>query len=121
MGVEVEMNRDVKALERKIEDLKDQIAAIGDLRPGTLSQQYNVCGKAGCRCKATPPQKHGPYYQLSYTRKGKSFTQFVKQQDLNTVQSQVANFSRLKELVDLWVDLATDLSNLRLQDTHKTK
>jgi len=115
------MNKDMKALARKIEDVKDQIVALGDLRPGTLSQQYNVCGKAGCRCKATPPQKHGPYYQLSYTRKGKSFTRFVKQRDLDTVKSQVANFSRLKELVDLLVDLATDLSNLRLQETPKTR
>ena len=48
---------------------KCDLAALGDLRPGSLSIQYNVCGSPGCRCKADPPVKHGPYYQVSYTRK----------------------------------------------------
>ncbi|MGC9225590.1 MAG: DUF6788 family protein, partial [Terracidiphilus sp.] len=60
-----------KLLLRQIERVKGQLAALGDLRPGSLSTQYNVCGTPGCRCKATPPEKHGPYYQVSFTRKGK--------------------------------------------------
>jgi hypothetical protein len=48
-------------IERQIEKVKRDIAALGDLRPGSLSTQYNVCGSPGCRCKATPPEKHGPY------------------------------------------------------------
>jgi hypothetical protein len=70
------MNRRESSLEAQIAKLKQEIARLGDLRPGKLSQQYNVCGKADCRCKADPPQKHGPYYQLSFTRNGKSSTQF---------------------------------------------
>ena len=47
------------------------------MHPGSLREQYNVCGKAGCRCKdPKKPQKHGPYYQLSYTWRGKSSTPF---------------------------------------------
>lgn len=57
------MERRIRSLENQIERLKQEIAGLGDLRPGSLSEQYNVCGKAGCRCKASPPQKHGPYYQ----------------------------------------------------------
>ena len=53
-------------LQRQIEKVKRDLAALGDLRPGSLSTQYNVCGSPGCRCKATPPIKHGPYYQVSY-------------------------------------------------------
>ena len=65
-------------LQRQIEKVKRDLAALGDLRPGSLSTQFNVCGSPGCRCKATPPIKHGPYYQVSYTRKGKSSSKFVK-------------------------------------------
>ena len=49
-----------KLLLRQIEKVKGQLAALGDLRPGSLSTQYNVCGTPGCRCKASPPEKHGP-------------------------------------------------------------
>ena len=59
-------------LQRQIEKVKRDLAALGDLRPGSLSTQYNVCGSPGCKCKADPPVKHGPYYQVSYTRKGRS-------------------------------------------------
>jgi len=53
-------------LEAKIATLKQELMQLGDLRPGTLSEQYKVCGKAGCACKADPPRRHGPYYQVSF-------------------------------------------------------
>lgn len=110
------MERRIRTLENQIERLKQEIAGLGDLRPGSLSEQYNVCGKAGCRCKASPPQKHGPYYQISYTRKGKSGSRFVQRQNLPEVKRQLRNYARLKELVDRWIELATELSNLRLEE-----
>jgi hypothetical protein len=101
-------------MERQIEKVKRDLAALGDLRPGSLSTQYNVCGSPGCRCKATPPKKHGPYYQISYTRKSKSSTKFVRKEDLPAIRKQLKNYERMKLLVDRWIELSTELSNLRL-------
>ena len=106
----------IRALERQIEKIKEELAALGDLRPGSLSEQYNVCGKKGCRCKATPPQKHGPYYQLSFSRKGKSSTRFVKIENVPAVRDQIKNYKLLKDIVDRWIDLGTELSMLRIED-----
>jgi len=103
-------------LQQRIDKIKQQIAALGDLRPGALSQQYNVCGNPGCRCKATPPIKHGPYYQISVKRHGKSTTQFVREQDLAEVQTQLDNYRRLRELVDEWITLSSEISSLRIQE-----
>jgi len=103
-----------KLLLRQIERVKGQLAALGDLRPGSLSTQYNVCGTPGCRCKATPPEKHGPYYQVSFTRKGKSSSKFVRKEDLNTVRRELKNYEVMKTLVDRWIEMATELSNLRM-------
>lgn len=101
-------------IERQIEKIKRDLAALGDLRPGSLSTQYNVCGSPGCRCKASPPEKHGPYYQVSFTRKGKGSSKFVKKKDLPAIRKQLKNYERMKLLMDRWIDLATELSNLRL-------
>ena len=103
-------------LQRQIEKVKRDLAALGDMRPGSLSTQYNVCGSPGCRCKATPPIKHGPYHQVSYTRKGKSSSKFVKKKDLPTVRKQLKNYGKMKLLMERWVDLATELSTLRLSE-----
>ena len=107
-----------KLLLRQIEKVKGQLAALGDLRPGSLSTQYNVCGTPGCRCKATPPEKHGPYYQVSFTRKGKSSSKFVRKEDLAAVRRELKNYEVMKTLVDRWIEMATELSNLRMANKH---
>lgn len=115
------MKTSIQTLERQIEKIKQRIGKIGDLRPGSLSEQYNVCGKPGCRCKADPPKKHGPYYQLSYTRKGKSGSVFVKKEDAVRVKRQVKNYALLRSLVDRWIDLAAELADLRLGKKKKSR
>jgi len=110
------------SLETKIGKIKEEIMALGlELQPGGLTQQYNVCGSPGCHCKANPPQKHGPYYQLSFTRKGKSRTQFVRRHELDLVQEHVRNYQRLKKLTDRWLALGMALSRLRLRQDRETR
>jgi Family of unknown function (DUF6788) len=110
------------SLEARIAHIKQEIISLGaDLQPGILTQQYNVCGKAVCRCKADPPQRHGPYYQLSFTRKGKSTTQFVKPRDLQLVRQQVRNYRRLRRLTDRWIALGMELARLRLRQERASR
>ncbi len=103
------------ALQRRIEEIKAEIAALGPLRPGTLSRQYNVCGTPGCRCKEDPEQRHGPYYQLSYTWHGRSRSEFVREPEVASVQEQVQSYARLRTLVDQWVEAAIELARLERQ------
>ena len=103
------MAKGIRALQTEIEAIKRELVSLWDLRPGSLSQQYNVCGNPRCRCKGDPPRKHGPYYQLSFTRKGRSGTQFIKKAHVAMVRKQVKNYSRLRNLVDRWIELSTQL------------
>lgn len=105
----------MQTLERRIERIKRELSALGDLRPGSLSEQYNVCGVEGCHCKASPPNKHGPYYQLSFTRKGKASSRFVRRDELAIVRRQLKAYARLRALVEEWIDLAMELSALRVE------
>ena len=107
------MNKKVRTLELRIERTKRKLALIGELRPGSLSQQYSVCGKHTCRCNADPPQKHGPYYQLGWTRNRKSTTRFVRRPELDTVRKQLKNYAALQSLVDEWIDLSIQLCELK--------
>lgn len=110
-----------RALDAKIAKLKGALATLGDLRPGTLSEQYNVCGKPGCRCKASPPRKHGPYYQVSFTWQGKSQTQFVRREDVPAVRRQLRNYQRLRALVDTWISVGLEQSRLRLDEARSRR
>ncbi len=108
------MENQVRALEKRIETIKKNLSALGDMRPGSLSTQFNVCGNPTCRCKdAENPKKHGPYHQLSYTHKGRGKSEFVKKEDLAEVKKQIKNYQRFKKLTAEWVDLSLELAKLR--------
>ena len=95
---------------RQIEELKKRLAELGPMHPGSLGEQYNVCGTPGCQCKdPKKPRRHGPYDQLSFTWRGKSSTRFVRPEGLADMRQKVANYKRLRELVNKWVELAVEL------------
>jgi len=105
-----------RSLQQRINRLKSQISALGPLRPGSLSRQYNVCGKPGCRCKDSKnPRRHGPYYQLNYVYDGKKTSEFVRPQNLKAVRLQLANYKRLRQLTDQWVGSALKPARLELR------
>jgi hypothetical protein len=109
--------KEVQFLEKKIATIKKRIVAIDNFRSGSLSMQYNVCGKQGCKCKNKDnPEKHGPYYQLSFYKENKKHTTcFIKNDKVSTVQKELDNYKKLKILFDTWVQLATKLSTLKIK------
>lgn len=101
------------ALEQRIRAIQGELAALGPIHPGSLSQQYNVCGNPACRCKdPRRPQKHGPYYQLSYTWRGRSTTRFVRPPQVEAMRQKLAAYKRLRELIAEWVDAAIALEQV---------
>lgn len=101
----------------RIQEIKSELMTIGEMRPGSLNQQYTVCGKENCRCKdPAKPRKHGPYYQLSYVHRGKSTSQFIQKNLVENVKMQLVNYKKFKALMNEWVDLALNQAkeNLRL-------
>lgn len=87
---------------------------LGEISPGSLSKQYNICGNPRCKCKdPVNPKKHGPYYNLSYTWNGKGRTEFVRKERIEEVREQIKNYKKMKELTKKWVDLSLEISELR--------
>jgi len=98
---------EIQQMEKRIEKIKLALQKLGEMRPGSINKQLTVCGRPGCRCQDPQnPQKHGPYYQLSYVHNGKSTTQFIQKQFVRDVARQLKNFKIFKALTTEWVDLA---------------
>ena len=83
----------------RIRQIKGKLFRLGPILPGSLNTQWNVCGKAGCRCKdPKKPRKHGPYYQLSFAINGKSSSMFVRKEELKQVQECLKRYQKFREL-----------------------
>lgn len=103
----------LQAIDKKILHLKRQLAQLGPLHPGSLSRQYHICGKPGCKCIETQkPQPHGPYAKLTYARHGKFTCRFVRAEAVKEVTALVATFKTFRKLADEWIELAIQRAQL---------
>ena len=106
----------IERLEAQIAQIKTQLQKHGAMRPGSLSRQYNVCGKPGCRCKdPQAPRRHGPYFQLNYVYQGKKKSQFIRRENLKMVRAELATYKKFRKLTDQWIGLALQAAQLRLK------
>lgn len=97
-------NKRLDEIGKRIDKIKAELAAIGDMRPGSLTRQYK-----------DPKNQSGAYYQLSYTRQMKSRTEYVARECLPEVRRQIANYKRFKALSAQWVALSIEHSRLRMK------
>ena len=111
MVSDMKTNIRVQQIEQQIAQIKRKLVALGPLHPGSLSRQYNVCGKPGCRCKHPhSPRRHGPYYKVSYVFRGRFSSRFVPRQEVKVVRAELANYKRLRKLTEAWVELSLRLT-----------
>jgi hypothetical protein len=76
-----------------------EIAAIGFVLPGTLSERYLACTHAGCRCHGDPPQLHGPYWYWTRKVDAKTVSKMLSPDQVADYQEWFDNRRRLRELV----------------------
>jgi hypothetical protein len=111
------MQMNSNQMELRIQKIKDELQKIGAMRPGSLNEQYSVCGVKGCACAdLEKPKKHGPYYQLSYVHQGKSSSQFIQREFLTKTEKQLVEFKKFKSLTNEWIDLALTVAKETLQE-----
>ncbi len=92
-----------RQIERRITRIKEGLAEIGPMRPGSLTQQYKV-----------PKEKKGPYWQISFTRNMKSKSEYVRAECVPDIRKQIAAYKRFKKLTEEWIDLGIELSKLNM-------
>jgi hypothetical protein len=94
----------IRQIEQRIDRIKRALLEIGPMRPGSLTRQYK------------DPQHHtGAYWQISYTRRMKSRTEYIRQEWVKEIRRQTVTHKRFKRLVDQWLDLSIEHSRLTMR------
>ena len=94
-------------LEASIAAIKESLAGLGRLHPGSLSAQRRARG--------------GEYLQLSYSYLGKGHTRYVRPDDVAALEEQLANYRRYRELTARWLQLEIELSRLTCEEGRRQK
>lgn len=96
------MSTELDRKEKKVRDLLAGMAKLGAMRPGTLTVQYR-----------NPAEKKTPFNQLSYTHKGRSRSEYVRQDNLAAVKREVETYKKFRLLVEEVTELSLEASRLR--------
>jgi hypothetical protein len=98
----------VENMKKRREALKQRIASVGAMRPGTLTVQYR-----------DPLTKRNPFHQLSYTHKSKSRSEYIRPEHVKAIHKQVAEYKRFKKLVEELIDISIQISKLNMQQNRE--
>ena len=102
------MSTQLERTEERIQKVRDELMALGPMRPGSITRQYRF-----------PKEKKRPFYQLSYTHRMRSRSEYVRPEHVAALRKETATFKRFRKLIDRWVDLSLRASQLRAKGAAK--
>ena len=105
---------DLKGLEARREAIRRELAAIGDLRPGSLFKRYRKCGKPGCHCAREGDPGHGPNWVLTSRVNGRPLTRAIPREAVARTRAQIDEYKRLRALTAELVEVSEGLCHARL-------
>lgn len=88
---------------KSIEKIKSELMAIGPMRPGNINEQFK-----------DPEAKTGSYYQLNYTHKLKTKTEYVRKPMLEAMIAETQEYKKFKTLIDKWIEISIQASKHRV-------
>ena len=106
---------DVDDLERRRQEIRRELAAIGHLRPGSLFERYRRCGKPSCHCARDGDPGHGPNWVLTANVNGRARTRAIPRDAVAETRAQIAEYKRLKALTAKLVEVSEGLCQSRLR------
>ncbi|MDE0037429.1 MAG: hypothetical protein OXU77_07700 [Gammaproteobacteria bacterium] len=96
------------------DELRDELASIGDCRPGVLVEMTRKCGKPTCHCAREGDPGH-PGWALSRMVGGKRVNRGIPVPALEQTRAQIAEHARFKELCGRFVEASEELCRARLK------
>ena len=108
------MNPSLSQLEKRREQILQQIQAIDRLRRGSLSRQFIK------KPRADSKSQQGPYFVLQGYVQGQKFSQRVPAQQAPQIEPLVANYKRFEELAEEFVTVTDQITRLS-QDAPEAK
>jgi hypothetical protein len=108
------MPEQLSALESDRDAVVQQLARLGDFRPGSVTAAFRRCGKPSCHCAQAKDPGHGPGFQLTYKTGGKTVTETLPSRAaVEKAEREVTEFRRFEQLSRQWIEVNQKICRLR--------
>lgn len=109
-------NSDLNALLLQRDQLKSELAAVGNMRPGSLVPRFRKCGKPSCHCAKKGAKGHGPSYSLTHAVSGKTVTHVIPTGEaVERTRAQLSEYHRFRHLVQQLITVSEQICDLQLK------
>lgn len=98
--------RDPDELRNRRDEIRDELARVGDLRPGSLVGRYRKCGRPNCHCAREADGGHGPSWSLTRAVGGRTITRIIPPAAVPRTREQIAEYQRLRRLTGELVEVS---------------
>jgi len=113
-GHDMAKTHDPETLNSRRNEICEELASIGDLRPGSLVARYRKCGKPNCHCAKEEGGGHGPSWSLTRKVDGKTVTKIIPPSAVLQTKEQIAEYRRLRDLTGELVEVSEGLCDAML-------
>lgn len=107
-------------LRARRDQLKAQLAEVGDLRPGSLVERYRRCGKPNCHCAGKGADGHGPSWSLTREVAGTTVTTVIPAAAVEQTRRQITEYKRFRTLARDLVETSEQLCDAQLRAPEAT-
>jgi hypothetical protein len=106
--------KSLEFLEQRRVDITTQIAALGDLRSGSITSTSGRCGKPNCHCHLPKDPGHGPNLRLTFKISGRTVTESLPDQPATRkAEREIAEFRKLQGLHKELIEVNAQICQLR--------
>jgi hypothetical protein len=97
----------------RLEEIRRELAAIGPVLAGSVSERATRCQRSGCHCRTEPAVLHGPYPTWTWRPAGRPITKTLNTEEADRLRRYADAHRRLKQLVTELEHLSIDLIDER--------
>src|SRR5664280_2263556 len=106
--------KSLESLEQHRANIANQVAALGDLRCGSITSTTGRCGKPNCHCHQPEDPGHGPNLRLTFKINGKTVTESLPDQPATRkAEREIAEFRKLQGLHKELIEVNAQICQLR--------
>ena len=90
---------ELEDLRKQVRELSHELKNMDFALHGSIWKHYMQCGNVKCKCHASPPKLHGPYYDWSRKVKGKTVNIRLNEEQAKMIEKWIKNMKRLESVL----------------------
>ena len=103
---------DLSRLSQDYAQVRAELAEIGYILQGSVTERRIPCGKLACACTTDVSAWHGPYIQWSRRKSGRTVSTYLTQEQAALCREWIENNRKLEKLIGRMLKLSLCIARL---------